>query len=145
MKKASLLFLCTLALLPVAAYSQFTPDPSRYPVDSAYVACLDISDNQTTSGMVDCAIQAHDAWDKELNKYYKLLLNILSPEEKEKLRIAQRNWLAYRDSEIAFYGTTYGNLLGTMWQLVGAERGLEIVRQRALELQKYYEILMEEK
>jgi uncharacterized protein YecT (DUF1311 family) len=145
MKKASLLFLCALAFLPITAYSQLTPDPSRYPVDSAYVACLAVPDNQTTLGMVDCAIEAHDAWDRELNRYYKLLLTILSPEEKEKLRIAQRNWLAYRDSEITFYRTTYGNLLGTMWQIVAAERGLEIVRQRAIELQTYYDVLMEEK
>lgn len=145
MKKILVPFLCGLAFLPAAAYSQLAPDPSRYPIDSAYAACLEVPDNQSTYGMIDCATKARDAWDKELNTYYKLLLPMLSSDEKEKLRTAQRNWLAYRDSELTFYGTMYGNMQGTMWRVAAAERSVEIVRQRALELRTYYEILTEEK
>lgn len=145
MKKICAFFLFGSAFLPAAVFGQLVPDPSRYPIDSAYVACLEVPDNQSTYGMIDCATKARDAWDKELNNYYKLLLPILSPDEKEKLRTAQRNWLAYRDSELTFYGTMYGNMQGTMWRVVAAERSVDIVRQRALELRTYYEILTEEK
>ena len=40
--------------------------------------------------------------DKELNKTYKLVLAKLSAEQQAKIKVSQRNWLKYRDSESDF-------------------------------------------
>ena len=40
--------------------------------------------------------------DKELNKTYKLVLAKLSAEQQAKIKVSQRNWLKYRDSEFDF-------------------------------------------
>lgn len=116
-------------------------ESTKHPVDIQLEKCLDSSENYMTSGMMNCYAEARDAWDKELNKYYKLLMDILSADEKEKLRKSQRSWLTYRDNELDFSGTTYYNLDGTMWRVTAAQRSCEIVKQRALELKDYYQDL----
>ncbi|MCL2329348.1 MAG: lysozyme inhibitor LprI family protein [Bacteroidetes bacterium] len=81
-------------------------------------------------------------YDKLLNKYYKLLMNKLSDEDKTKFREAQRVWLKYRDSEekinseiIAPNRYTGG---GTMWPLVARGRTLEIIKERVC---NFYEFI----
>jgi len=116
-----------------------------HPIDVRTRACLDSVENQTTMGMIGCARRAYEAWDKELNKNYKLLMGVLSAEEKEKLKVAQRNWITWRDSETGFSGTVYGNIEGTMWRTVSADRYADITRQRALDLKVYYDNVAENK
>ncbi len=59
-------------------------------IDNQLQQCLDSSKNSTTAGMIDCTIRARDAWDNELNRYYKLLMQILSDDEKAKLKQHKR-------------------------------------------------------
>jgi uncharacterized protein YecT (DUF1311 family) len=49
--------------------------------------------------MIGCTVRAGKEWDKELNTNYNLLMSKLNVDEKEKLKTAQRNWIAYRDKE----------------------------------------------
>ena len=112
-------------------------------IDKEYESCQ--GENQTTQGMIECAQNAQKSWDVELNKYYKQLMTLLSPDEKEKLKKAQIGWLAFRDSEFQFSGTTYYNLQGTMWQITAADRAMSIVRTRAQELKTYVDILKDSK
>jgi uncharacterized protein YecT (DUF1311 family) len=109
------------------------------PIDIQLKLCLDSSQNQTTFGMIACHERAEIAWDKELNKYYKLLMKVLSEGEKLKLKTAQRNWLAFRDSEAGFSYSMYTNMEGTMWKISEAARRMALVRQRAQELRSYYD------
>ena len=101
---------------------------------------MSIDSNMTTAGMNNCTNIATDEWDKEMNKYYKLLIDSLNNNEKEKLKEAQRQWLTYRDKELIFSYEMYGNKDGTMWTNVSTGRHLEIVKQRAIELKAYYEL-----
>jgi len=110
-------------------------------IDKHLRECLDSTENQTTVGMMECSIRANKEWDKELNKYYNLLMTTLSVEEKQKLKSSQKNWILYRDKEIEFASTIYYNLQGTMWRVVSADRQTELTRQRALELKAYYDNL----
>ena len=93
--------------------------------------------------MANCCYRAEDSWDKEMNKYYNLLMKSKSipKEEKEKLKEAQIKWLAYRDSEILYSNTHYNNYQGTMWISVAAQRTAEIVKDRTLALKIYYDEL----
>ncbi|MEI7596039.1 MAG: lysozyme inhibitor LprI family protein [Bacteroidota bacterium] len=131
------------ALICKGAFAQAIEN--KHEIDIQLQKCLDSTANQTTVGMIDCTRRAMDAWDSELNKYYKQLMNILSEEEKEKLKLAQQKWLLYRDTEISLAGTVFNNLQGTIWRIVAAERQMDIVKQRALGLKSYYETLKDEK
>jgi uncharacterized protein YecT (DUF1311 family) len=110
-------------------------------IDQQLKACLDEEKNQTTGGMIECTKRAQEQWDQELNKNYSLLIGKLSADEKEKLKVAQRNWIAYRDKEIEFARTMYINMQGTMWRVVLADSQMELTKQRALELQAYVDNL----
>ena len=107
-------------------------------IDKQLSACLDSSQNSSTIAMIDCTVHAKDAWDKELNKYYNLLMATLSSAEKNKLKAVQRKWLYFRDSETTFSTTLYKNMQGTMWGIAKVQSDLNIIKQRALELKAYY-------
>jgi uncharacterized protein YecT (DUF1311 family) len=113
-------------------------DTTENPIDKQFRQCLDSSQNETTYGMTACTIRAEDAWDKELNKYYNLLVQTLSKDEKDKLQQSQKLWLAFRDSESTFSSTMYKNMNGTIWDMANVLSELHIIKHRALELQAYY-------
>ena len=114
----------------------------KHPIDIKVEECLAIGSNQTTVGMIACIQTAMEEWDAELNKYYKLLMKTLNNDEQEKLRAAQRQWLVFRDKEFEFLGTRYGNMEGTIFNIIEADSRNNIVKQRALELKSYYDILI---
>jgi len=119
-------------------HKQALPD-----ADLNYETCLNTENGQSTAGMIACAREAETAWDKELNRYYQLLMNVLKAAEKEKLRQSQRNWLMYRDSEFEFSGLFHNNMEGSMYLIFAADKRVEVVRQRTLELKYYYEDMLE--
>jgi uncharacterized protein YecT (DUF1311 family) len=129
-----------LILLTANLFSQTDVD-KKHPIDIKCEQCLKADSSFTTYGMIRCQAMAATEWDLELNKYYKLLMTVLSSEEKEKLKTAQIKWLDYRDKEFTFSQTFYNNMKGTMWRIVDASRQKMIIRQRALELKEYYDIL----
>jgi uncharacterized protein YecT (DUF1311 family) len=131
----------TFSLLMACSGSIFAQDASQTkpnPIDVLLQKRLDSSQNQTTAGMISCEAWAKDAWDKELNKYYKLLMGTLSADEKETLKKSQINWLTYRDSESKFSSQMYTDMEGTMWRSASVSAEVEIIKQRALELKAYY-------
>jgi len=116
-------------------------DTYKHPIDIELEKCHDTGANHTTYGMVQCEVTAREEWEKEMEKYYSMLMNILNKEEKEKLMSAQMQWLEFKEKELDFSGTTYFNMQGTMWQIVAASRSCEVVKQRALDLSGYYKML----
>lgn len=96
----------------------------------------------TTADMHNTVLYQLAEYDKLLNKYYRLLMNKLSDEDREKFRESQRVWLSYRDSEkkvnreIVAPNKYTGS--GTMWPLIAGGRNLDIVRERVCTL---YELL----
>ena len=87
--------------------------------------------------MTDCVVQATEKWDLELNKNYQKLLNILTAEQKEKLKLTQREWVEYRDKEIEFSNQLYYDMQGTMWIPIAAETKLDLTRKRTVEPENY--------
>ena len=80
-------------------------------------------------------------YDKLLNKYYKLLMNRLSNEDKVKFKEAQRVWLKYRDSEAKINSEIIAPNQymggGTMWPLVAGARTFEIIKERVCSLYEF--------
>ncbi|WP_166145145.1 lysozyme inhibitor LprI family protein [Methylosinus sp. RM1] len=60
--------------------------------------------------MTDCAMNDFRAADEKLNKSYRAVACHLDPPEKAKLRAAQRAWIAFRDSDCAFWGGGGGSI-----------------------------------
>ena len=85
-----------------------------------------------------CFSKATILWDKELNKYYNLLMWKLQKQQRLDLQSAQINWIKYRDAEIksnqsiekAFRaGSGFGILT------------LDLTKQRALQIKDWYDWL----
>lgn len=116
--------------------------PQEYLIDKQLKTCLDSMENQSTVGMIGCTENALNSWDIEMNKYYKLLSDtLLSANEKQRLKSAQKKWIEFRDLEFSFIEIAYSNLQGSMWSVVMSGKKLEVVKQRALELKAYYDSL----
>lgn len=114
-----------------------------HPIDKQLTEWLAVDSNQNTTSMIILTDSAATLWDMEMNKYYKLLMKKLSNEERKALKTTQKNWLVYRDGELDFSYVLYGNMEGTMWRIVRADRRLEIIKKRALELKVYYSVFEE--
>lgn len=89
-----------------------------------------------------CTIKARHSWDKELNKYYNLFASKLPKDAFEILKASQKEWIIYRDKEFKFITKFYFEVKeGTMWYNIAENKKKEIVKNRALELQMYFESL----
>jgi len=131
----NILFLVGFLLLSFGAFAQ--QDDAQHAIDVKMDKCIE--EDGSTSGMNQCMATATAEWDKELNKYYKLLQAKLSPEKKAVLQDVQRSWIAFKDKEIKLINVTYGDMDGTMWTNVANARVLEITRARALQIKNLYE------
>lgn len=75
--------------------------------------------------------------DAELNATYKALLSQLGAPDQQRLRDAQRAWIAFRDKECAF--RTQGNQGGSVGAATAADCIGELTRQRAEALKRQFD------
>lgn len=129
-----ILLIIILTFFSVTTFGQMD---STYQIDKELKECLNSAVNYSTKGMTDCVSLATKKWDTELNLKYKQLLDLLTTEQKEKLKIAQREWIEYRDKEIEFSNQLYSDMQGTMWIPVAAQTKLDLTRKRAIEIESY--------
>ncbi|MFN8355476.1 MAG: lysozyme inhibitor LprI family protein [Spirosomataceae bacterium] len=108
-------------------------------IDAALEKCMD--KNPSTHGTMSCIIEAQKQWDAELNKHYKTLNLKLNPEQKAALLNAQREWIKWRDLEFKSIDALYSTLEGTMFQPMQLNSKMEVVKQRALALKHYSELM----
>ncbi|MDQ8013059.1 MAG: lysozyme inhibitor LprI family protein [Flavobacterium nitrogenifigens] len=132
------IFVLIFLLLSIVAFSQ---TKKENPIDVLESKCLN-KDNISNADMCNCTIQARESWDKELNKYYNLLKTKLPKEAFETLKESQKQWLVYRDKEYSFISKYFYEVKqGTMWYAVAENKKKEIVKTRAIELERYYKML----
>lgn len=135
-KLISLLFI----FLSVSIFSQ-NKNQQENVIDIEESKCFDKQDISNTE-MRKCSIKARESWDKELNKFYNLLASKLTKDAFEILKASQKEWVIYRDKEFKFITKFYFEVKeGTMWYNIAENKKKEIVRNRALELQMYFENL----
>ena len=94
----------------------------------------------STTGMTNAVYYAEAAYDKLLNKYYKLLKSKLNEEDKKRLTDSQRNWILFRDSERILSNEISKEEYsggGTIQQIIISDKQLEITKQRVIELFGY--------
>src|SRR4030081_3905031 len=116
-------------------------EPAQHPIDKALEACID--KNGSTAGMGEGTDKAYAAWDKELNKNYGELMRTLKPSQKEALRLAQLEWIKYRDLDFKLIDSLYDTMQGTMYIPMRVDARMEVVKQRAQELKGYLDLIQE--
>jgi uncharacterized protein YecT (DUF1311 family) len=107
------------------------------PIDAALDQCLAKPDGESTEGMVACFGAAYQSWDKELNGVYRELLDSLDADQKEALKTAQRQWLAFRDADDAFLTSLQGATSGSLLRVSANEAMANIVKARVMQLRGY--------
>ncbi len=81
--------------IPSASYAQTTkPDDGLSP---AYSKCMAKADGSTAS-LVACIDPELKAQDAELNKVYAAFIKTVEAVDRDGVKKAQRDWIAYRDS-----------------------------------------------
>lgn len=135
-KLVSLLFI----FFSVSVFSQNKNQQENF-IDIEESKCFDKQDISNAE-MRKCTIKARESWDKELNKYYNLLSTKLPKEAFEILKASQKEWIIYRDKEFKFITKFYFEVKeGTMWYNIAENKKKEIVKNRTLELQMYFQNL----
>ncbi|KTS25799.1 DUF1311 domain-containing protein [Pantoea sp. SGAir0180] len=101
-------------------------------IDVTLNQCLNQAD--TTLALMQCQDTATQQWDAEMNAQYSALMKKLSGEPREKLRIAQRAWLRYREAWLAVSRSQL-NTQGTLGPVALATQSTALVRNQTLQLQ----------
>ncbi len=121
-----------LFLLSTVVFSQEKP---MHKIDVELKICLAQDENKSTAKMAQCFENALAEWDLELNATYKVLQSKLDSGAKKKLVDAQRQWIKFKDSEIALIEATYGKAKGTSYRIIRIDKVLNITRTRTEALQ----------
>jgi uncharacterized protein YecT (DUF1311 family) len=137
-----ILLLLSLSFLSHPLLAQNSEGQEKHPLDVALDKCIE--KDSSTIGMSECMAVAYDSWDQELNRYYQLLREEMSSEQKEALKKAQLAWIDYRDRELENMATIYGSMDGTMYRLMYMGDKVELVKRRVMELKSYYDLLRQE-
>jgi len=132
-------FALLLLFVTLAARAQDSSADKKHPIEARMDKAIE--ENSSTAGMVEAFGKAHEEWDTELNKNYKILMKRLEPEAQKALREAQRSWVLHRDKEIDYLLQFYRKMKGTMYRVIYAETTMSMVQRRALALSYMVEML----
>ena len=91
--RAALVILAVALVAPAFDSCAANDDPFRN---------LDCKNAKVQMELNYCADRDFQAADKKLNAVYRKLLDASDGREKELLKTAERNWIAYRDSECVY-------------------------------------------
>lgn len=116
---------------PVLAQSDA---PDQHPIEAELTRCMESEEGMSTHGMLDCQRAATEAWDKELNRIWGELMRELPAPAKETLRASQRKWLAFRDADVEAMAAAYGEMQGSMFQVMHADSVSSLTRDRVRQL-----------
>ena len=103
-------------------------------------------DSGVRADMVNASVDLDDAWEKEVNKVYDLILKKLPAKEKTKFKAEQQKWIKDRETKTT---KAYNNYVAEHGERMAGELSannrLEITKKRALALAKKYDRLNQSK
>ena len=105
----------------------------EHPIDFITSRCLQSA--AATSEIVECQREELGFWDKEMNRYYGLLMASLSAVQKQAVQTAQREWLPYRDAQRAAAAAVFTE--GTASRIAIAIEITNVTREQAQRLARY--------
>ncbi len=95
----------------------------------------------STVGQVACEAAAQGSYDGRMNRAYAALLRRLPTPAADRLRRAQRQWLAFRAADAAARDALYATRRGTMYAPMQAADQTAVTRDRALQLEARLRVL----
>ena len=99
--------ICAMAAAVAPAASQA---PAAQPAANPFETCMK-SWSGVTAEALDCIGAAMKPEDARLNETYRKALGVLPPDQQNKLKDAQRKWVAFRDANCDSYlGSKTGSL-----------------------------------
>ncbi|GGD04522.1 lysozyme inhibitor LprI family protein [Halopseudomonas salina] len=139
----TIFFIIALATFAPWSYAAdvFCDTGRIHPIDDQFALELEQSGG-TTVDIRNAQGNAHEGWDRELNRVYRELMDILPAEEKLLLRDAQRAWLNFRDTEARFWWSENISGGGTMQPINVSGYGIEQLKGRVCQLSKYEQAAM---
>ncbi|GGY04665.1 hypothetical protein GCM10007160_35400 [Litchfieldella qijiaojingensis] len=124
-----------------------TPEAS-HPIEYQADSCME-EGGWTTQAMRECAAQAHDDWEAEIQRLTTMLKRVLGSEAREALAVSQEAWEASRDADFAFIAAYHVELYraelgsGSLGPLGEQLHRNAVLKDRALQLQRYLDGLEE--
>jgi uncharacterized protein YecT (DUF1311 family) len=85
----------------------------------------------------ECLTAALESWERDVVDTYGALSKHVSDDELKSFAAGQKNWSEYRDREFDFINELFKNQRGTMYVPRRLSYRIEVVKARALELEKY--------
>ena len=120
MRNVLFVLICCFFAAPV--YPQ-----DEHPIDAFQKEC--IGKDWSTAGMNNCAAQACDKWQAEMDKNYNLLMGILDEESQQQLEESQAAWLQYKELETKFETGALLKMEGTLVTNLAMAGKLYIVKK----------------
>ena len=123
LKLAALVILAALSMAGRASAKDLDP------IDAGLEECLKFGDDDDNKR--ECLGIAYTKWEEAMDKAYADLMLVLPYEAGRKaLEKARQDWIAYKDSQVGFFGATFDR--PTPDELI-----LDLYRQRTLQLKEY--------
>lgn len=130
-------FFVVISLITASAIADTEIKATQHPIDSWYEEKMAEETVSSTASMREITYQAQVKWEAEMNKVYKRLMQKLTKPQQNILRKAQQQWLKFRSAESEAILEIISTQQGTIHQLSGTNRGMQLVRHRTLELISY--------
>lgn len=129
---------CLLALASSgASFASDLKDTTAETLDR----CLNDPASGSTAGQIQCEATASSDYDRRMNTAYSTLLRKLPSKAAQQLRLSQRAWLAFRDSEAKARDALYATREGTMYVPMQASDATNVIRDRARLLEGYARVM----
>jgi uncharacterized protein YecT (DUF1311 family) len=120
-------------LLLLAAFICYNSMARAQHMNSPSAPCRDVA---ITLAMENCFDKAYKAADSGLNQTYSQISKVLQPEDLQRLKVAQRLWLQFRDATCTAESDLYSG--GTASAPAYSACLEELTRQRAADLKTIY-------
>jgi uncharacterized protein YecT (DUF1311 family) len=130
-----------VCLLTVALSATLLASPLEDTTAVALDHCLNEAANASTAGQTECEAEASKSYDLRMNAAYATLMRKLPPQAAQQLRLSQRAWLAFRDSDAKARDALYETRQGTMYVPMQASDATDAIRDRALQLEGYVRVM----
>jgi uncharacterized protein YecT (DUF1311 family) len=130
---------------------ELTADQIEFSTDTFRIeqmASIRMDIDYSTAGMNRTINEKTASYDKEMNKYYNKLLQLLKVDDRKILVSAQKAWLVYRDAEARLIGTMAKNEYsggGTIQSTVAAGFYSDLILKRVIEIFTYYDSIKSDK
>ena len=113
-------------------------DSVRHPIDLRLDSCL--LKSHATMPRAECYRNAYEAWENDIAAVEKALLQRANAKQKAKIKAEQNAWIKQRDASFQKIADQYNKMRGTAYIPVRIKLRMEVLRKRALELERQQKV-----